>query len=182
MSNARAPTRKRPRQLNTGLFGSASRNAESKHCHLETPTNTDLGVAKDRSDTAKVRPRHHRVNPDAVTPANATAGNSGFRNQGIWSHGPMKLRRIETFANSAGGVGVKRAFPRCASADRLFDLANWSHRCHREQMGDSSNVVRVRARGNERTAEIWSGPRKLDSVMEPYAVAVVWARYSSGLR
>ena len=31
-------------------------------------------------------------------------------------------------------------------------------------------------------AQEWSGPRKLDSVMEPYAMVVVWARYSSGLR
>jgi IS30 family transposase len=28
----------------------------------------------------------------------------------------------------------------------------------------------------------WSGPRMLDSVIEPYAVVLVWARYSSGLR
>jgi hypothetical protein len=30
--------------------------------------------------------------------------------------------------------------------------------------------------------EQWSGPRKLDTLIEPYAIADVWARYSSGLR
>ena len=31
-------------------------------------------------------------------------------------------------------------------------------------------------------AEQWSGPRKLDTLMEAYAMEGVWARYSSGLR
>ena len=31
-------------------------------------------------------------------------------------------------------------------------------------------------------AQQWSGPGKLDLVIELYVVAVVWARYSSGLR
>jgi hypothetical protein len=31
-------------------------------------------------------------------------------------------------------------------------------------------------------AEQWSGPLKLDTLIEPYAMADVWARYSSGLR
>jgi hypothetical protein len=32
------------------------------------------------------------------------------------------------------------------------------------------------------TGSWWSGPRKLDLGIKPYAAVVVWARYSSGLR